>query len=483
MQTDLFKKLPLTLFRPLAAHQRSRLYWQVLTRLYANLFDEDVEIGEYGHAKSRVIDIIESVIEQYAAWWGEDQEGEDSKNDARNRANLTYYHLRDTGWLEESRYGYHDYVSMLPRVSQVLAALMEIAEGRPLVMSGKLKALRSGIRAVLEKPGDEADTLIELAKEAGRFSRHLNSIRSSIKELYDRIQGDLPIREVVNGFFDDFLREIFIRDYATIKTTENPLTIRDELLRVINQLRYTPEVKQALQKGYVGIYGEGQVEVARNHLDRDLSRLDQVFMNIERQFDAIDQMKVRYEQRVDTVIDYATRTPRTIGRDLKRLTAALVSEAEKREAAGESLDDLTVRLPLLTEEGLSEVRFAQAKRPRTPPTPRKVQRRKVSPEALARIREERTAKEAIQVDEDVLADFLRIQMAASQTEESQRLVVNNVRDYFCVLYLQRAARLPKMAKQQYPALMQAYALDSTEEWVENDYFRMRKVIITRKGAL
>lgn len=483
MQTDLFKKLPLTLFRPLAAHQRCRLYWQVLVRLYANLFDEDVEIGEYGHAKGRVIDIIESVIEQHASWWGEDQEGEDSKNDARNRANLTYYHLRDTGWLEESRYGYHDYVSMLPRVSQVLAALMEIAEGRPLVMTGKLKALRSGIRSVLEKPSEEADTLIELAKEAGRFSRHLNSIRSSIKELYDRIQGDLPIREVVNGFFDDFLREIFIRDYATIKTTENPLTIRDELLRVINQLRYTPEVKKALQNGYVGIYGEGKMDVARNHLDRDLSRLDQVFMNIERQFDAIDQMKVRYEQRVDTVIDYATRTPRTIGRDLQRLTAALVAEAEKREAAGESLDELMVRLPLLTDEGLSEARFAQAKRPRTPPMPRKIQRRKISKEALARIQEERAAKAAIQVDEDILADFLRVQMASSQTEESHRLVVNNVRDYFCVLYLQRAARLPKMARQQYPVLMQAYVLDRTDEWVENDFFRMRKVIITRKGGL
>ena len=205
MHQDLFKKLPVTLFRPLGA-QRNRLYWQVLTRLYSSLFDEDVEIGEYGHAKSSVIDVIVTVLEQYSSLWGEDQADEDSKGDVRIRANLTYYMLRDTGWLEESQYGYHDYVSMLPRVSQMLAALMEIAEGRPLVMTGKLKALRSGIRSVLDNPSDEPDTLIELAKEAGRFSRHLNSIRSSIKELYDQIQGDMPIREVVSGFFDDFLR-------------------------------------------------------------------------------------------------------------------------------------------------------------------------------------------------------------------------------------------------------------------------------------
>ncbi len=482
MSKDLFNKLPLNLFRPLGA-QRNQLYWQVLTRLYGNLFDEDIEIGEYGHAKSAVVNIIESTLDQHASLWGEDGDGENSKGDVRVRANLTYYLLRDSGWLEESRYGYHDYVSMLPRVSQTLAALIEIAEGRPLVMTGKLKALRSGIRAVLEKPGEEADTLIELAKEAGRFSRHLNSIRSSIKELYDRIQGDLPIREVVAGFFDDFLREIFIRDYATIKTTENPLTIRDELMTIIGQLRYTAQIKQALQQGYIGIYGDGDVEAAKGHLEKDLSRLEQVFLNIERQFDAIDQMKIRYEQRVDTVIDYAMRTPRTLGRDLKRLTAALVAHVEKREKAEEDSDAVTVLLPLLATEGLSEARFAQAKRPRTPPKPRRVQRRTVSAEALARIREERAAKEAVQVDEGVLEDFLRVQMAAQQTEESHRLVVKNVRDYFCVLNLQRAARLPAMAEQQYPRLMKAYALDKTEEWVENAYFRLRKVIITRKRSV
>lgn len=478
MHQDLFKKLPVTLFRPLGA-QRNRLYWQVLTRLYSSLFDEDVEIGEYGHAKSAVIDVIATVLEQYGSLWGEDQADENSKGDVRIRAHLTYYLLRDAGWLEESRYGYHDYVSMLPRVSQALAALMEIAEGRPLVMTGKLKALRSGIRSVLDNPAEEPDTLIELAKEAGRFSRHLNSIRSSIKELYDRIQGDMPIRDVVSGFFDDFLREIFIRDYATIKTTENPLTIRDELMSIISKLRYTPDIKQSLQQGYISIYGESETDLAKMHLERDLSRLEQVFMNIERQFDAIDQMKIRYEQRVDTVIDYATRTPRTIGRDLKRLADALVRHADQTEDAG---DRLALRLPLRAAEGISDSRFAQVKHPRTPPKPRQVQRRAVSPETLARMREERAAKEAIQIDEAALIEFLKVQMGNRQTEESHRLVVNNVRDYFCVLHVQRAARLPAMAKHQYPRLMQAYALNKTEDWAENNYFRLRKVIITRKGV-
>lgn len=473
MSTDLFNRLPEKLFRPLGS-RRCRLYWRILMRLYGNLFDEDVEIDEYGHSKSKVVDIIESVIEQYDVLWGMDEEGEEAGNDARMRASLTYYQLRDSSWLDESRYGYHDYVSMSPRVSQVLAALIEIAEGRPLVMTGKLKSLRSGIREVLEKPRDEADTLIELAKEAGRFARHLNSIRSSIKELYDRIQGDISVREVVDGFFDDFLREIYIRDYAAIKTTENPLVIRDELMTIVAKLRYTQEIKTDLKKGYLAIYGEKDEDTAHGHLERDLSRLENVFMNIERQFDAIDQMKVRYEQRVDTVIDYATRSPRTIGRDLQRLVAALNKHDENTDG------DIDVLLPLLMDEAIGEPRFAQVRKKRTPPRPRKVKKNIISEGVLSKSREERAAKAATQVDEEALLDFLQQQMGNRITQESQGLVVKNIRDYFCVLNLQRAARLPDDIEKHYPELAKRFILNRTEEWVENDYFDMRKVIISQK---
>ena len=152
-------------------------------------------------------------------------------------------------------------------------------------------------------PSSHADTLIELAKDATRFSRHLKGIRGSIKDLYDRIQGEIRAKEVIRTFFDDFLREIFIRDYATIKTSDNPLTLRDFLLeQVASGLRYNQENYRKLLAGYRNIYSESESEL---NLQRDLSRLESVFFNIEAQLDAIDSMKVRYEQRVDAVIDYA----------------------------------------------------------------------------------------------------------------------------------------------------------------------------------
>jgi hypothetical protein len=85
------------------------------------------------------------------------------------------------------------------------------------------------------------------------------------------------------------------------------------------------------------------------------------------------------------------------------------------------------------------------------------------------------------VDEDALLDFLQQQMGNRSTEESQSLVVRNIRDYFCVLNLQRAARLPDEIEKHFPELARRFALNPTEEWVENDYFDMRKVIISKKG--
>ena len=443
-------------------------------RLYGTLFDEETEVSEYGHDRDRVIDTVVTVLQQNPSLWVDDETELIEDGSLRGRANFTYHALRKSGWLEEDRRGYKDYVAMPPRVNQCLGALIEIAEGRALVMTGKLKSIQAGMREVLANPADQADTLTELAKEASRFSRHLNSIRGAIKGLYDQIRGNIPAREIVATFFDDFLREIFIRDYAAIKTTENPLTIRDELLGIVSKLRYTNDVKELLLNGYRKIYIGQNADECASYLDRDISRLEQVFLNIERQLDAIDSMKVRYEQRVDTVIEYATRSPRTIGKDLKRLTGALVRHDENTPIIS------GVHLPFLWPEPYGESRCAIARQPRQSPVPRVIQRNSVSIEIRERAQQERAALRAIHINDNALQDFLDSQLGNRRTEETAGLIVRNIHDYFCVLNLQRAARSPESAHKMFPDVMRRYVLSPTDDWVESDYFHTRNVIITRR---
>ena len=443
-------------------------------RLYGTLFDEETEVGEYGHRRDIVIDTVVTVLEQYPSLWVDDQTEFLEDGSLRGRAHFTYNTLRNSGWLEEERRGYNDYVSMPPRVNQCLSALIEIAEGRALVMTGKLKSILAGMREVLANPAEQADTLTELAKEAGRFSRHLNSIRGAIKGLYDQIRGNIPAREIVATFFDDFLREIFIRDYATIKTTENPLTIRDELLDIVYKLRYTNDVKELLINGYRKIYIGQDADECASYLDRDISRLERIFFNIERQLDAIDSMKVRYEQRVDTVIEYATRSPRTIGKDLKRLTHALVRHDENTAKIS------GVHLPFLWPEPYGESRCAIARQPRQSPAPRVVKRHSVSHEIRKRARRERAALRAIHINDNALLDFLDAQLGHRRTEETAGLTIHDIHDYFCVLNLQRAARSPESSQKMFPNVMRHYVLSPTDDWVESTYFHTRNVIITRR---
>ncbi len=471
IEKDLFAQLPDELFRPLAS-PRQRLYWRVLVRLYQTLFEEEYGDSEYGHARTLVINTIETVLNQYTGLWVDDPEDEDSGGDIRLRANLVYNKLRQCGWMEQDRRAYHDYVTMPPRVSQCLAALIELSEGRALVMTGALKNMRATIREIQAKPEGQADRLVELAKDAARFSRHLNSIRGAIKGLYDRIRGDLPARDIVNAFFDDFLREIFVRDYTTIKTTDNPLAIRDELLAVLAGLRYQPDKQQVLLAGYQALY-PGAADHARAHLDQDLSRLEQVFLNIERQLDGIDAMKVRYEKRVDTVIDYATRTTRPIGKDLARVIDALSSR-------GLQFPDLPVRVPLQHPEGVGESRFQAPRRFRPPPQPSVLRERVLSAGVKERLALERAARQAIQIDDKGLLAFLETQMGQRHSVQLPDLIIHSVRDYFCVLNVLRAARFQAGARRLFPKFSRYYDITGTDQWVETDYIKARNIVISKR---
>lgn len=476
---NLFEQIPDNLFGPLASLNR-RLNWLVLLRLYQELFDEIIETGEFGHARTRVIRVIENVLAERADLWIEDEFPDDetpsgSENVRRTRATHVYYALSKSGWLEVERRGFHDYVNMSHVVNQCLGFLIELAEGRPLVVTGKLKTLEAGMRQVLSDPSGQADTLVELVKEAIRFSRQVNSIKGAIKGLYDQIRGNLPPREIVARFFDDFLAEIFVRDYAALKTSENPILIRDELLRIITTLNRKPELHSQLVAGYQRLYSHQDSDLAPLRLEKDLSRLEQVFLNIPRQLDAIDDMKIRYEQRIDMVIDYATRVPRTLGKDLKRLTQALTRLSTK--------DAPEIRLPLMMPEAPSESRLFKPRCSRKAPTPRAVKKTPISDDVRKRTEWERAARRQVQVNEEALISFLDNRLQYNRTANIAFLQVHTLRDYFCVLELRRMARIPHVANQQFPILLEQYNLTLTPDWIETPYFRIQDVVITRRGQL
>ncbi|MCI0505726.1 MAG: DUF5716 family protein [Gammaproteobacteria bacterium] len=131
-------------------------------------------------------------------------------------------------------------------------------------------------------------------------------------------------------------------------------------------------------------------------------------------------------------------------------------------------------------ENFSDSRFPAPRRQQPPPQPKVLRARQVSELAKARIALEREARRAIQIDDAALNDFLERQMAHRHTLESRQLVVETVRDYFCVLNLQRAARFQPGAKRQFPKLLRQYELNATDDWVETEYLKMKNVVIVKR---
>lgn len=473
LSTEIFNKLPDGVFRPLASANKA-LYWKVLVRLFHSYFDDDSDVTDQ-HRRSRTVIVgsITSVVEQNSSLWIDDDGDTEPCSGARARSGQVYRYFCDSGWLEETRSGYSYYVSMAPRVSQLLSALLEISEGRALIMTGKLKSLRSDMREALSDPESSADLLVEATKDAKRFSRHLGGIRGSIKSLYDQIKGNIPAKDIVSTFFDDFLSDILVRDYAAIKTTENPLSIRDELLRIVSSLRHVDEKKALLLKGYLKIYARESNSNASLYMEKDLSQLESVFSHIDNQLDAIDSMKLTYEQRVDTVIEYASRTPRSLGLNLKRLITALVNHAEKEPS-------ILLALPLIDGERISQERLAQPKTPKTSPAPRPLKKSRLSSEVINRSKMERAARMMIHVEDKDICNFLDAQMDAQRTIEVKDLKPKNIHDYFCILALQRSAVSPSGSSAQPSKMDENFSLSATADWVENRYINLLNIIITRK---
>jgi len=468
MEKDLFNLLPEKLFRPLAS-KNCRLHWMVLSRLYTAIFDEEIEESEYGHAREFVIDNIEQTVSQYGHLWIEKTEEE--AGDIRSQSNLVYYKLRDAGWFNEKAVAYNFFVSMPPRVSQVLSELIHISEERSLMVGGGLKNMRALVRDIYEEPEGEAGRFIEMVKDAKRFSRHLNSIRGAIFDLYENIKGNVPAREIVQSFFEKFLRKIFIKDYANVKTRDNPLSIRDELLSTVNSLRYNDEKRSVLIAGYKELFPD-EVDKAEYYFEQDLSALERVFSGIEHQLDAIDAMQLRYSRRVDTVIEYHTRSPLSIGKELRSIIDVLVRH-EKKDP------DYEVRMPLNYSEVIGEARFQTPRQKRLPPPPTFVVNRQISEEVKEKLARERVAREAVQVNDEALLSFLDAQLKQHRTLETQDFVIQSVRDYFCLLHIQRLAQFPKWNKQTYRKALSHYRLTPTNDWADNAYISSQKVIVTR----
>ncbi len=470
----LFDKLPSDIFRPLTSSYRL-IYWRILESLQETLFEMDDAPDDLGYLKAEVLEIIEKSIASNVTLLP--TENIEESNDAPERKPHHFYNdLYKSGWLHEQKRGFRVYVSMPQAVNALLTALMDIADARPLMAQGELLGFRDRISSIVEDPYKNANNMRALAKSARLFSRHLNSIKGSIKLLYDRITPDAAYSETVDLYFDNFIGEIYSRDYMAIKTSDHPLKIKEHILNRVSLLRFNKEKYNQLLNGYTDFDPDN----GEQSLEKDLSLLERVFDRVEKQLDAIDTMGSRYNKRVDAVIAYAKRIPKSNAKLIQKIILTL-------NKASKTNPSVTVAIPICATDLIGQERFRKPTKPRESAKPKPVSLKKPpTPEILIlqakQAREIEVMKMILFTDQSAL-NFLDEALGPNVSLELSSIPIRGIADLFQVIHLQRLANASVLRgndfNKQYPKLMSRYQLSPMKNVFDNEYIEMKDVAINR----
>jgi len=471
---DLFRRIPETLFRPLAGRNRG-LYWGVLCTLFTDFFSGDVCSFGLGVSRREVIDAIErhlSTRPEVVLETEDDEDPEDASKSSLSLANKVYRNLIETGWLSIENENFNEYVLLDPFVSQLLGGLMEIASGTPAYFGGRVQTIYNTVKNTVDAPYDQALAFHEVCKDAQQFARSLHAIVVRIRDVHSHISGMTDAKDAIRAFFEDFVSQILIADYKELKTTNHPFRYRFDILALVERVQVETLLRNRLINAYTDKM-KVSMDEATVRLEKDLNTLHSVFSMVDRQLERIDDTKYRLESRVYNIARYNSRAPITISR---HITATL---NRLKALDGEEC----VYAPLLPEEGASEDRLYQRPHHRAPPPPRVVKRRKSDPRAKAMISLEREARLRRYVTEDDLSRYVERHLHNRLAISSDALSIITIKDYCAFLELSRLPINSKGRGQKWRAFRKRFDVTPAPgEVTENDYITSSKFIITRRSA-
>jgi hypothetical protein len=351
------------------------------------------------------------------------------------RSRHIYNRLLQTGWLDESSYGLKTTVEMPSGAMRLAEFLCSLQEGAAEPLGGLVIEVRNAIRAVREKPADNALGLNKAARDAAAFGRYLRSVLSALREVDRQVLSSQTLADRLRHYFEDFVERVLLRDYSAISTTAHPYRHRRAILTALDQLEESEIDLGAIGDAYLEAKLASDTVTARDLVHEDLFRIRQVFERIEAAFEAIQQHRSRLETRLRNVVRYAGRRTNFLQRSehvIRGLDEMLASKARQPRIDGLLEPRISLIAPslLARPRGLRPI-ISDADLSIPPPDPIRELRRQlereyldrltVSPEKVSRFLERRVppygqisaAAMAIETIDDFLAfEALRVLLAA-----------------------------------------------------------------------
>lgn len=311
-----------TLFAGLNRH----LYEEALIHVYETWFRSDMLFP----TQAEVVGAIYQLLSERPELWRDDEEpvefdimvpsrsgrlrrrrataaDVEATSQAMMRARHIYARLRNTGWIEESRYGLKVTVDMPAGAMRLIEFLCQLREGFSEELGGLVVEIKTTVEAARQLPRENALGLHKSARDATTFGRYLRSVLAALRDIDRQILTSDSLEARLQRYFEDFVDRILLRDYAAISTTSHPYRFRHRIFQALQALQGSTVEIELLAEAYLEARLAPDLSGARDQVFEDLAMIRRVFDRIEEAFGRIQQYRTRLEARLRNTVRYAGR--------------------------------------------------------------------------------------------------------------------------------------------------------------------------------
>lgn len=473
----LFERLPVAIFRPLAA-TNNRRYWELLCRLFGELW------GEGGHTpgdeleKKHIVRVIASHLFQDDPW---EVEGEDQLETPLNiRAASIYQSFVDAGWLSERQRGVRTVATVRPMVSLFFETLSEFAERGPEFLAGKVQSIALNVRAVVEDKAD-GGAFMEAAQQAASMLHRIANTGVRVFDLMAQLQRLDDPGDFVAAFFERYIEQIFIADYRDFRTRNHPLQHRNMVISDVLRCEHEPALRERILSWYVQKRAQGSADQGLRMFRRDLDKLMRL-QDLERHLRRLDEEILAANQKALVYLDYKLRSPRSFDQLLVRACTA----------AGRIEDPTHIGLPnTLPPEPTSTEWLALPPRAAPPPAPTVLREETMTLEERAMANLRKRQIEARKITPEKIARYVVRHWDGRNSVSSDELTITSITDLCTyetlLLMAARSEAAPSVARtdpilRKVPGLVVRFVTEGPAARTQNAFFQHKRFTVSRTAA-
>src|SRR5690606_22080306 len=299
-------------------------------------------------------------------------------------------------------------------LAQLLGTLVEFAGRGPTFVSAKIRSIELQLQQVVDgRAGGEA--LDEAADQARRLLSSLAAMSLQVRDLMPELVRSETTAQFARQWFERYVAQFFIRDYADLHRADHPLARRAQILLMVQEIEAGP-LREEIAAWYREHVAEGEEARARQLMQRSLMRLREL-ERIDEYLARLDEDMRQANRRALAFLDYRLRAP-------DRLDVLLHRAARGALAAPEA----ALRMPIGPGLLMDAAQLRPPRR-RPQPIPRSANSNaRPSAEQVARLGLLRRMKRVRLVTAEDMAGYVGRQLPPGGRVESSAMQVESIRD-------------------------------------------------------